>query len=69
VLREGRPHRVRVQTGVSDGTSTEITEGDLKEGDAIILDAESSGSERSAPSQPGAPPAGGQQMRGMRRVL
>jgi HlyD family secretion protein len=69
VLRDGRPHRVRVQTGVSDGTSTEITEGDLKEGDAIILDAESSGSERSAPSQPGAPPAGGQQMRGMRRVL
>jgi HlyD family secretion protein len=67
VLREGRPHRVRVKTGVSDGSFTEIVEGELREGDAIITEAEVTGG-RAAPPQPGAP-AGGQQTRGMRRVL
>lgn len=35
VLREGRPHPVRVKPGVSDGTYTEV-EGDLREGDQVI---------------------------------
>jgi HlyD family secretion protein len=39
VLRGEQPQAVRVRTGVSDGTVTEIIEGDLREGDAVITDA------------------------------
>jgi hypothetical protein len=36
VLRAGVPVRVEVQTGLSDGTSTAITGGELREGDLVI---------------------------------
>ena len=36
VLRDGAPLRVRVETGLSDGTVTEITGGELAEGDLVI---------------------------------
>jgi HlyD family secretion protein len=36
VLRDGTPERVRVETGLTDGTTTEITGGELKEGDLVI---------------------------------
>jgi HlyD family secretion protein len=39
VLREGAPAAVRVRTGVSDGSTTEVLEGDLREGDVAITDA------------------------------
>jgi HlyD family secretion protein len=58
VLREAAPTPVRIRTGVSDGTTTEIVEGELREGDAVVTDA--SGGER-----PSGPPQGG----GMRRIL
>lgn len=39
VLKDGTPQEVRVKTGASDGTLTEILSGDLKVGDAAILGA------------------------------
>jgi len=36
---DGQPRPVDVRTGLSDGTSTEILEGPLKEGDEVILGA------------------------------
>lgn len=38
VLREGQPQPVQVKTGISDGSYTEVTEGELKEGDDLITD-------------------------------
>jgi hypothetical protein len=36
VLRNGKPARVRVMTGISDGTFTEVQSDSLKEGDMVI---------------------------------
>lgn len=36
VLRDGAPAEVKVKTGATDGEATEIAEGELKEGDAVI---------------------------------
>jgi len=36
-VADGPPKAVEVRTGLTDGTSTEIAEGPLKEGDAVIL--------------------------------
>ena len=38
VLRDGKPVRLPVTTGVTDGTYTEITEGDVHSGDKLIND-------------------------------
>jgi len=35
VLRGGRPQPIQIKTGISDGVSTEVTEG-LKEGDQVV---------------------------------
>ncbi len=37
VLRDNRPVRVPIKTGISDGTYTEVVSGDLKEGDEVIV--------------------------------
>jgi HlyD family secretion protein len=37
--QDGKPRAVAVQTGLTDGTYTEITGGDLKPGDAVIVAA------------------------------
>jgi HlyD family secretion protein len=60
VLRDDKPVRVKIRIGVSDGSFTEIVEGDLREGDQVIL--ELIGSEGR-----GRPPGGGPG--GMRRLL
>jgi len=39
VLRDGSPQPVSVRTGLSDGSVTEIAEGDLHEGDALVTEA------------------------------
>jgi len=39
VLRETGPAMVRVRTGISDGTATELVEGELNPGDRVITDA------------------------------
>ncbi len=40
VLRDGAPVRVRVTPGASDGTFTEITAGELEEGEEIVIGQE-----------------------------
>jgi HlyD family secretion protein len=37
-LVDGRPHPVLVKPGLTDGSSTEMVEGDLKPGDELITD-------------------------------
>ena len=39
VLRGGEPQPVSVHTGLTDGTQTEVLDGDLKEGDSVVVDA------------------------------
>ncbi len=39
ILRNGQPARVPVKIGLSDGNSTELLSGDIKEGDAVIIEA------------------------------
>ncbi len=41
VVRENGPVAVHVRTGISDGTLTEIVEGDLQPGDQVVTDASS----------------------------
>lgn len=38
VLRDDKPERVLVRVGVTDGTVSEVTEGDLHEGELVITD-------------------------------
>jgi HlyD family secretion protein len=62
VLRQGKPVPVLVRTGISDGTLTEVLEGDLSAGDACIVDMDLG--KRAS----GGPPAGGPPG-GMRRIF
>ena len=39
VMRQEKPVPVRIRTGISDGTSTELVEGELEPGDAVVTDA------------------------------
>jgi HlyD family secretion protein len=39
VMRGGKPTQVQVRTGLTDGTVTEILEGDIHEGDLIVTEA------------------------------
>lgn len=39
VLREEKPAPVRIRTGISDGSFTEVVEGSLQAGDTVITDA------------------------------
>jgi HlyD family secretion protein len=51
VLRDGRPARVPIKTGVTDGSTTEIAEGDLHDGDAVITDLAGGAAARPAQGQ------------------
>jgi hypothetical protein len=35
--RDGRPHEKAVHTGLTDGMFTEVVEGDLAKGDAVVV--------------------------------
>lgn len=59
VLRNGEPEPVDVRVGLSDGTSTEILSGDLKEGDKVVLDAITQGQKAPPTSVPGMSGGGG----------
>jgi HlyD family secretion protein len=59
-LRDGRPQQVALRIGLSDGSTTEVIEGDLHEGDAVIVDASTSETAGAAPGGPGG---------GMRRLF
>lgn len=50
VLRDGAPRPVRVEVGVTDGTSTEIVSGHLQEGDEVITEYVASAETASTPS-------------------
>jgi HlyD family secretion protein len=51
VLRDGQAQAVEIKTGISDGSYTEVTEGGLQEGDALITDMPSA--EDDKPRGPG----------------
>jgi HlyD family secretion protein len=57
VLRGEKPTPIDVKVGVSDGTLSEIVEGDVKEGDEVVTDVASGG-------KSGGPAAGGPRFRG-----
>jgi HlyD family secretion protein len=48
VLRNGVPQSVSIHTGLSDGSVTEVVDGDVKEGDQVIVDA--TGSDVASPT-------------------
>jgi HlyD family secretion protein len=52
VLEQGKPIRVMITTGVSDGNFTEILSGDLKEGQQIIVESLKKNKAQSATSGP-----------------
>ena len=62
VLRGGSPQAVTVHDGLTDGTNTEIVDGDLNEGDAVVVDATS-------PDAPAPTPSAGGGMPSMRRMF
>src|SRR5215217_6306540 len=49
--QNGKPERRRITTGLSDGSSTEVVDGDLKEGDMVITGQQISGTSRNANTQ------------------
>ncbi|HPF25260.1 MAG TPA: efflux RND transporter periplasmic adaptor subunit [Steroidobacteraceae bacterium] len=51
VLRDKRPVRVPVETGISDGTMTEIKSGDLQEGDEVVTAITSGGGQEQVRSR------------------
>jgi HlyD family secretion protein len=53
ILRGGEPQSATLHTGLTDGTQTEVLDGDLKEGDPVVVD--SSGGETPAPASSGPP--------------
>jgi len=61
LLRDGKPQTVSLRVGLSDGNLTELMEGDLHEGDALIVDAAATEGQpaAAAPAGPG----------GMRRLF
>lgn len=58
IPEEGKPKRVKVTTGISDGNYTEILSGDLKEGQEIIVEA-TSGEKKTNAQPAGGPGFGG----------
>ena len=49
VIRNGQPQAVRISVGITDNRMTEVVGGDIKEGDAVIVE------DRQPPAKPGAP--------------
>ncbi|RJO74567.1 MAG: efflux RND transporter periplasmic adaptor subunit [Myxococcales bacterium] len=64
VLRDGQAQEFSIRIGISDGSRTELVEGDLKENDEVVIDA-TGGEDDAAPRglMPGPRP------RGMRRAF
>lgn len=54
-----KPQPRRVKLGITDGTATELIEGDLKEGEMIIVGQNISSEERTQSNQQRAPGFGG----------
>lgn len=56
---DGKPQPRRIRLGITDGASTEIAEGDLKEGDAVITAQNSANANRATPTSSRPPGFGG----------
>jgi HlyD family secretion protein len=56
VLRGAAPEPVRIRTGVSDGSMTEVVEGDLREGDTVVTDMSGDAKAGGGGQRPGGPP-------------
>ncbi len=54
-LRDGSPHAATIHTGLTDGSVTEVIDGDLSESDQVVVDAVSSEAAPAAPAPGGAP--------------
>ena len=50
--QDGKPERRRITVGLSDGSATEVINGDLREGDTVITGQQISGSNSNAQSTP-----------------
>lgn len=59
VMRGGKPTSVPVVTGLSDGSLTELVEGDVKVGDEIVTGSPAAAGPRGGPSAPGRGPGRG----------
>jgi HlyD family secretion protein len=64
VGQNGKPERRRITTGLSDGSSTEVVDGDLKEGDMVITGQQVSSASRNANTQSTPPGFGNAQRPG-----
>ena len=67
VLKDGQPKPVKVKVGISDGSVTELVEGELEDGAAVITEATVPGAKKAAAG--GASPLGGAQGGGQRRMF
>jgi HlyD family secretion protein len=69
VLRDGQLERLVVKIGVTDGTTSEVVEGDLRKSDVVVVDA--SGEKAAAPAASANPlaPGGQRPGRGMGRGI
>jgi HlyD family secretion protein len=52
ILENGKPKRISITPGISDGNYTEIVSGDLKNGDQVIVESLKKGGKTQAPSGP-----------------
>jgi HlyD family secretion protein len=52
VLENQEPKRLRITTGISDGTYTEVLSGNLKEGQEVILESLSKMKKSETPQRP-----------------
>lgn len=66
-MRGGEPAPVSIRVGLSDGSFTEVVEGELHEGDTVITDA--TGGAQPAQGPQGGPPGGGRGGGGFGRVF
>jgi HlyD family secretion protein len=55
ILEEGKPKRMPITIGISDGMFTEVTGGDLKEGQDVIVESLSATKKSTTSTQQGAP--------------
>jgi HlyD family secretion protein len=56
ILKDGKPEPLHIQTGISDGTGTEVVSGEIKEGDVVVTDTLGGAQQRPGGAQG---PAGG----------
>jgi HlyD family secretion protein len=52
VIEKGKPQRIPIVTGISDGTYTELVSGEIKEGQEVIIESLTVRKEQPAPHGP-----------------